>query len=121
MTRSRLAADNPAHRRIMAQAFGVVDIFVSGQPSEHRLPQQSDKSMATVLPGACVGQHLTCHCPETEDIVEFAIGEQSGIGGDPRAMKLKLQATVEIEPQRAINRFTRWVRHDGLIQFRLNY
>ena len=36
--RSRLAADDPAHRRIVAQAFGVVDIFVSRKPPEHRLP-----------------------------------------------------------------------------------
>src|SRR5215472_8689647 len=29
--RSSLAADNPAHRRIMAQALGVVHVFVSGK------------------------------------------------------------------------------------------
>jgi hypothetical protein len=47
-TGSRLAADDPAHRRIVAQAFGVVDIFVS--PPEHRLPQQYDQGMAPFLP-----------------------------------------------------------------------
>jgi hypothetical protein len=28
---SRLAADEPAHRRIMTQAFGVVHVLVSGE------------------------------------------------------------------------------------------
>jgi hypothetical protein len=36
--RSRPAADDPAHRRIMPQAQGVVDILVPGKPPEHRLP-----------------------------------------------------------------------------------
>ena len=117
--RSRLAADDPAHRRIMAQAFGVVHILVSGKPPEHRLPQQPDQRMAAVLAGACVGEHVARHRAEAESVVEFAIGQQSGIGGDPGAMELELQPAVEIEPERAIDRFTRRVLHDGLTRFRL--
>src|SRR5262245_49058674 len=55
---SRLAADDPAHRRIMAQAFGIVHVLVSGKPPEHGLPQQPDQCMAPVLAGACVGELL---------------------------------------------------------------
>jgi hypothetical protein len=36
-------------------------------------------------------------------------------------MELKLQAAVKIEPEGTITRFTRWVLHDGLMWFRLNY
>ena len=50
--RSRLAADDPAHRRIMPQAQGVIDIFVAGKPPEHRLPQQPDQRMAAIPAGA---------------------------------------------------------------------
>ena len=104
----------------MAQAFGVIDILVSSKSSEHRLPQQSDESVATVLSGACVGTHIASHGAETKGIVEFTASEQPGIGGDPRAMELKLEATVEVEPQRVISRFTRWVLLGNLIRSMLN-
>jgi len=35
---SRLPADDPTHRRIMAQPLGVVHVLVSCKPPEHRLP-----------------------------------------------------------------------------------
>jgi hypothetical protein len=109
--RSRLAADDPAHRRIMPQALGIVDIFISDKPSEHRLPQQPDQSVTAIPTGACVGEHVPGHRAETEGVVEFTVGQQCGIGGDPGAMELELQPAVEIEPQRALDRFTRRVRH----------
>ena len=59
MTRGSRAAGNPAYRRIMAQALGVIDILVPGQPSEHRLPKQPDKGMPAVPAGAGVGEHVT--------------------------------------------------------------
>jgi hypothetical protein len=37
-TISRIAADNPTHRRIVAQALSVVDILISSKTAEHRLP-----------------------------------------------------------------------------------
>src|SRR6516165_10383504 len=37
-TMSRLAADDPAHCRIAAQALGVVHVFVSGKATKYRLP-----------------------------------------------------------------------------------
>ncbi len=105
----------------MAQTLRVVDILVTGKASEHRLPQQTNQSMAAIPPGARIGEHITSYCAETESIVEFAIGEQPSIGGNYRAMELKLQAAVKIEPESAIIRFTRRVLHDGLMWFRLNY
>ena len=103
----------------MPQAQGVVDIFVSGKPSEHRLPQQPDQRVTAIPAGACIGEQVTRHRAETESVVELAVGQQSGIGGDPGAMELELQPAVEIEPQRALDRFTRRVRHDGSTRFRL--
>jgi hypothetical protein len=40
---------------------------------------------------------------------------------NPRTIELKLQATIKIEAQRAIIRFTRRILHDGLTWFRLNH
>src|SRR5262249_59891550 len=37
------AADDPAHRRIVPQALGVIDILVSGKATEYRLPQQTNQ------------------------------------------------------------------------------
>jgi hypothetical protein len=52
----RLAADDPAHRRIMAHAFGVVHVLVSGEATENGLTQQTDKRMAAVLARARIGE-----------------------------------------------------------------
>lgn len=79
-------------------APGIVDILVSGKASKRRLPQPPEGSMATVLPGA--GIATACHGAETGSVVKFAISQQSGIDGDPRAVKLKLQAAVKIESER---------------------
>jgi hypothetical protein len=40
---SRPPADDPAQSGIMAQPLGVVDIPVSGEPTEHHLPQYTDQ------------------------------------------------------------------------------
>ena len=100
-----------AHRRIMAKPFGVVDVLVSSQPSEHRLPQHPDQRMPAVFAGEGVGQPLARHRAEAERVVEFAVGERTGVGGDDRTAKLQGQPAVEIEPQRLTVRFTRRVRH----------
>jgi hypothetical protein len=36
-------------------------------------------------------------------------------------MELELQPSVEIEPERALDRFTRRVRHDGFTPFSLTH
>ena len=66
----------------MAQPLGVVDVLVSGKPTEHRLPQHTDKSVPAVLAGAGVGEPLAGHRRKAERVVEFAIGKQPSIGGD---------------------------------------
>ncbi|EDP63203.1 hypothetical protein BAL199_30537 [alpha proteobacterium BAL199] len=91
----------------MAEAVGVVDIFVPGKPTEHRLPELGDQGVAVVLAGPAVGQHLPGHLGQTEGIIEFPEGEQSGIGGDPGAVEFQLEAAVKSDPQIGRSRFTR--------------
>src|SRR5262249_59680846 len=51
----RLAANNPALRRIMTQALGVIHILVSGKATKYRLPEQPGQCVPTILASACVG------------------------------------------------------------------
>ena len=67
--------------------------------------------MATVAACAAVNQMSVSDGHQAEHVVEFAIGEQACIGGDPRTMELKLEAVVEIEPESIGLRFTRWLNH----------
>src|SRR5215831_4099907 len=117
---SRLATNNPTHRRIMTEALGIVHVLVSGKPTEHGLPQQTDQRMAAVLASARIGEHLTRQHGQPEHIVKFAIGEQPGIGGDHGAAKLEHQAAIKIEPDGIRFRFTRWVRHRRLPSSRIS-
>ena len=96
----------------MAQPFGVVDVLVSGQASKHRLPQHPHKRVPAVLAGTGIRELLTRHRAETERVVEFAVGEQTCIGGHGRTPKLQRQSAVEIEPQGFAFRFTRRVRRE---------
>jgi hypothetical protein len=52
--------------------------------------------MPAVLARAGVGELLACYVAEAERVVEFAIGEQTGVRGNDRTAKLKHQAAVEI-------------------------
>ena len=103
----------------MAQPLGVVDVLVSGQPPEHGLPQHTHERVPAVLTGAGVGEPFAGQSAKAERVVEFAIGEQTGVRRDDRTAKLQRQPAVEIEPQCLAVRFTRPVRHDSSFQISL--
>ena len=71
--------------------------------------------MPTVLPRARIGKKVTGCRSQSKCIIEFAIREQTRIRRDDRSAKLKHHTTVEIRPENAILRFTRWVRHSGRV------
>ena len=77
--------------------------------------------MPAVLVGARVNEIIVNHAGQPERVIEFMIGEQSSVGGDPGAMKLGLQAAVEIKPQRLVLGVTRRVRRRSRCQIRLTY
>jgi len=100
----------------MPQALGVVNILIPSKPTKNGLPQHSNESMPAILAGARISEHLARYRAEAERIVEFAVGQQSSIGCNDRASKLERQSTVEIEPENALSRFTRRLRHDSHIR-----
>ena len=95
----------------MDQSVGVVDIFVAGEAAENRLAKQAGQQMAGVLAAPSIRQRLPGEIGQPEGIVEFAVGKQSGVRGDPTAVELQPQPAVEIDPDGPVIRFTRWVSH----------
>ena len=95
----------------MAEAVGVIDILLSGETAEHRLPELRRQGLVIVLAGPQVGQHLSGYLGQAKGIVQFPEGEQPGIRRDPRTMELQLEAAVESDPQIARFQFTRHKLH----------
>ena len=87
----RFAADNPAHRWIVAQTLGVVHVLVASETTKHRLPQQTDQRMVTVLAGARIGERLAGHRGQSECVVEFTVCQQSAsdVTTEPRNCSIK--------------------------------
>ena len=119
--RSRLAADDPAHRRIMPQAQGVVDILVSGKPPEHRLPQQPDQRMAAIPAGACIGQHAPAQGPVTvvADVVFAGLARVRRESEYVRSRCPDRQNSVVIRGRQLGQRRSGRRRWCGLLGFRL--
>jgi hypothetical protein len=65
--------------------------------------------MPRILAPATVGPNATRQIGQAKNIVEFAIREQSSVGGDATAVEFQLQPPIKINPQRAVIRFTRRV------------
>src|SRR5271156_3197071 len=75
----------------MTEALSVVHVLVSGKPTEDGLPQHADKGMPAILASAVVGQDLARHRRQPERVVEFAIRQQSGIGGHARTRNCSIK------------------------------
>ena len=77
--------------------------------------------MAAVPAGACVGEHIGTRVGQAQRVIQLAIGQQPGIGGDRGTAKLRHQTPIEIELQRTPTRFTRRVRHRRSAWFPTSY
>jgi hypothetical protein len=109
-----LSADDGPHRRITGEPLGIVHVLVSGEPAIDRLPQQAEELMLNVLSATPLGEGRGGHRGQTERVVQFSVSEQTAIGGDPGAVELELDPTVEGDPNRRLFRFTHRVRHPRL-------
>ena len=104
---------------LTAAAYNLVRLpKLLAEAAEDGLAKQSSQRMPTVLAGVRVNEIVAYHVGQPERVIEFTIGEQSGAGGDPGAMKLELQAAVEIKPQRLVLRLTRRVPHRSRLHVR---
>ena len=95
----------------MGETLRVAHALIPGKSAEHRLAQQSSQQVAGVLAAAAFQQRRTRQIGQPEGVVQFAVREQSCVGGDPAAVEFQLQPPVEIDPHGTVIRFTRWVFH----------
>ncbi len=95
----------------MGKPFGIVHILIPGEAAEHRLAQPASQHVPRVLAAPALRQRRAGQIGEAKRVVQFPPGQQTGAGGDPAAVELQLQSPVEIDPQRPIIGFTRWVFH----------
>ena len=103
------AADHGPQGGIEAEAFGVVDILVAGQPAVDRLAEEGEQAVLRVLSGAGVVQAGRRCAGQSEGVVEFAVGEESGVTGDGGAVELQLDLAVEIDAEGVVLAVTHWV------------
>ena len=76
-------ADDPPHRRIARQPVGIVHVLISGETSIDGLTQQPDNVVPAVLARPAVSQDIARQGGEAKGIIEFPIGEQTGVRRDP--------------------------------------
>ena len=104
-----MAADDPPHGGITAQTVGIVHVVVATKTAKEGLAELPDHAMPPVLSGTAVLEKTPGNLGQAKDIVKLPIGEKSSVGSDLGTVELKLQSTVEIDPQRGLSAFTRRV------------
>ena len=84
-------------QRIVAQAVGVVGVFVAGDDLVDALPQQSERIVlhAVVLPR--IAEQLGQFAGQLMALIEGPQGQQAGIAGDLAAGKIGVDGLMTIE------------------------
>ena len=106
------ATHDLTHDRIKGQPVGVVDVLVSSQPPEHRLPEQAVKTMDGVLATAAVIQRTRCKIRQPEHVIQLAHHQKTAVGTELRATKLQLHPAVKTKPPTTRFACTLWVIHN---------
>ena len=106
-----MAADDPPHDRIEAEAIGIVHVVVPAKASKNGLAELPDKTVATVLPTTGVREYVSGNLGRFDRIIQFPVQQQPSVGSDLGTVELKLESTAKIRPQNPIFRFTHWVCH----------
>ena len=81
----------------MAQALGVVLIFLGGDDAVHSGDQKFAQTVAGVRRAAAVGEALDDALSEADAVVELAQADQSGVGGDLSAVGIEAESSVMSE------------------------
>ena len=96
-------------RAITTQTVGVVHVVVATKTAKEGLAELPDHAMPPVLAGTAVLEKTPGNLGQAKGIVKLPIGEKSSVGSDLGTVELKLQSTVEIDPQLEVSGVTRRV------------
>ncbi len=97
------------HSRIDSQTLSVIGVLIARKLAVNRLPEQSGKTVLSVIARPNVTQSgINCR-GKTKCVIKLSVGEQSSVTGDLGSMKFELQFAVKIEPQSVLACFTHWV------------
>jgi hypothetical protein len=107
-----MAADDPPHGRITAQTVGVIHVVVATKTTKYGLAELPDHAMPPIPAGTAVLEKIPDTLGQAKGFVQLPIGEKSSVGSDFGTVELKLQPTVEIDPQVRLSGFTRRVTRD---------
>src|SRR5262249_41610135 len=108
------ATDHGPQGGIEAEALGIIDILVARQATVEGLAEQSQQAVLGVLSGAGLVQAVGRGVGQSESIIEFPVGEESGVAGDGGAVELQLDLTVEVNAEGVV-----WaVTHEVPLSFR---
>ena len=61
----------------------IIDILVSGEAAIDRLAKEAYQTVPAVLARSAVRDKVTGHRGQAKGIIEFPMGEQANVGGDP--------------------------------------
>ncbi len=98
-----MAADDPPHGRIAAQTVGVIHVVVATKTAKNGLAELPDHAMPPVLAGTAVLEKALGNPGQAKGIVKLPVGDKPSVGSDFGTVELKLQSTVEIDPQMGLS------------------
>jgi hypothetical protein len=91
-----MAADDPPHGWVEAEAVGIVHVVVPPKASEHGLADLPDTTVATVLPTAGVREYVPSPLGQSDRIIQLPVRQQPSVGSDLGTVEFKLESTVKI-------------------------
>jgi hypothetical protein len=83
--------------------------YVSGADPAEGNPTRDDSALCVLDADRSSGRGGRRRAGQSDGIVEFAVGEESGVTGDCRAVELQLDLAVEIDAQGVIVAVIHWV------------
>ena len=98
-----------------SETVGVVYISITAKSSKYRLAKLTRHAVPSVLAGTVVLENISGNLGQAKGFVKLSIDKHTAVSGDLGTVKFQLQTAVEINPQRAMSAFTRWVTRSASV------
>jgi hypothetical protein len=71
--------------------------------------EQRDQVVSDIPASATFLEVVAGGTGKAQGIIQFSDGQETGVGGDGRAVKFQADAGIELEPERGLFAVTHWV------------